>query len=128
MLLLSPWTVTAAPPVLETSAETATAGYFVLDWKSSSEGIFELRERASDGAERTLYRGPDTARLISGKPDGVYHYEVRRVDESEWSEPTEVTVAHHPLSRALGFFLIGTLVFVATLAVVVRGKRGDRSG
>ena len=127
LLLLCTWPVSAEPPELESSAETATAGYFVLDWKSAPEGIFELREQATDGSERILYRGPDTARLISGKPDGVYRYEIRRVEESEWSEPATVTVAHHPLPRALGFFLVGTLVFVATLAVVVRGRRGDRS-
>lgn len=126
LLLVCSWSVSAAPPTLQTSSETATAGYFVLDWESAPEGIFELREQATDGAERTLYRGPDTARLISGKPNGVYRYQVRRADESGWSEPTRVTVAHHPLPRALGFFLVGTLVFIATLAVVVIGKRGDR--
>jgi hypothetical protein len=51
---------------------------------------------------------------------------VREVGEGRvypWSEPVTVTVAHHPLSRAVAFFTVGALVFLATLGLIVRGAR-----
>lgn len=112
----------AEPLRLRADTEQATAGYFVLDWQAPP-GRFELRERRGDGPHRILYSGPDTARLISGRPDGAYHYRIRRVGEPQWSEAVLVTVEHHPLSRALAFFGLGALVFLATLLLVVRGAR-----
>jgi hypothetical protein len=116
--LLAP--AAAEPLRLQADTDQATAGYFVLDWQAPP-GRFELRERRGDGPARVLYSGPDTARLISGRPDGEYHYQIRRIGEPHWSEAVSVTVEHHPLSRALGFFGLGALVFLATLLLVVRG-------
>lgn len=114
---------TAEPPPLSADAVRSRAGYFVLDWHDSPGGRFELRERQGSAPARLLYSGPDTARLISGRANGNYRYQVRRVGETDWSAPLRVTVEHHSLSRALGFFLIGALVFIATLVLVVRGAR-----
>lgn len=117
--------VRAEPPPLQSDTSLATGGYFVLSWQAPEGGSFELRERRTDVPARVLYRGPDTARLISGKPDGEYLYQVRRIDEPEWSEPLRVRVEHHSLARALTFFVVGAVVFVATLIVVARGAEKD---
>lgn len=119
----------AAKPVLQTDSELSSAGYYRLSWQSEIAGDFILQE-ATDAAfsqATTLYSGPDTATLISGRSDGTYYYRIRNaqdVDTSDaWSNVAKVEVAHHPLSRAFVFFALGALVFIATLAIVVLGSR-----
>ncbi|MGD8497761.1 MAG: fibronectin type III domain-containing protein, partial [Chromatiales bacterium] len=85
-------------PVLESDSEIATAGFFRLQWESADlEGAYELQEasRADFADSRVLYTGPDLATVLSGKPDGDYHYRVRRMHEegrSAWSAPVQVQV------------------------------------
>lgn len=130
LLLFAVLPVRAAPPVLETSQSLATAGDFRLSWQGGAEGaVYELQQSAAQGftETRTRYRGPDTATQLSGLPDGDYSYRVRVVDPgpSAWSEAVTVEVRHHPLSRALGFFSVGLVVFVATVILITRGARDD---
>lgn len=86
--------------------------------------VIEERSPAS-GRTRTIYTGPDRATLISGQADGsrVYRAGALGADGrvTAWSEPVTVKVAHHPLGRALGFFALGAVVFVATLLLIIRG-------
>ena len=116
-----------AAPHIETDTAVATAGYYVLRWSAATTDV-EVAEFANPGAgdPSIIYTGPDRATLISGQPDGTSIYRVREIgagEPSAWSEPVSVTVAHHPLSRALTFFGIGAVVFLATLALIVRGAR-----
>jgi hypothetical protein len=116
-----------AAPHIETDTAVATAGYYVLRWSAATTDV-EVAEFANPGAgdPSIIYTGPDRATLISGQPDGTRIYRVREIgagEPSAWSEPVSVTVAHHPLSRALTFFGIGAVVFLATLALIVRGAR-----
>jgi len=116
-----------AAPHIETDTAVATAGYYVLRWSAATTDV-EVAEFANPGGgdPSIIYRGPDRATLISGKPNGTRIYRVREVgagEPSAWSEPVSVTVAHHPLSRALTFFGIGAVVFLATLTLIVRGAR-----
>lgn len=120
-----------AAPKLQSDSDLSTAGYYRLTWQSETAGDFELEE-ASDPAFAqavNLYRGPDTATLISGRADGVYYYRIRNIhDETDtnWSNVTRVEVQHHPLSRAFMFFALGALVFVATLIVVIHGNKSHK--
>lgn len=116
-----------AAPHIETDTAVATAGYYVLRWSAATTDV-EVAEFANPGAgdPSIIYKGPDRATLISGQPDGTRIYRVREIGAgapSAWSEPVSVTVAHHPLSRALTFFGIGAVVFLATLTLIVRGAR-----
>lgn len=120
----------AQPPQLEADQKVATAGFYSLSWDGAGPDIvFELQEAHSadfvDG--RIRYVGPDTATQLSGQPNGQYFYRVRIVEPapraSPWSDAVEVEVAHHPLSRAFLFFGIGLVVFLATVALIVRGSR-----
>lgn len=122
----------AAPaPALESDVAAATAGFYRLVWSDAGAGVptYELQESADDSfaAPRTVYEGADQATVLSGKPDGEYRYRVRaRLGDGSvtaWSEPVTVTVAHHPLSRAFGFFAAGAIVFLATLVLIVGGNR-----
>jgi hypothetical protein len=71
-----------------------------------------------------IYEGPDVARAISGKFDGVYHYRVQ--DAGVWSESVTVAVQHHSLEKALAFLAVGAIVFLATAVLIVAGHLGHR--
>jgi hypothetical protein len=116
--------------VLSSDTDTATAGYYRLEWSwtratAESGGEFELQESThpdfSDAA--ALYRGPDLATVISGRGDGRRYYRVRAKPDAAWSNSVQVTTAHHPLSRALAFFAAGALVFALTLAMILHGSQ-----
>jgi len=119
----------SAYPQLASDTDVATAGYYRLDWNAESAADFVLEEsqQVSFETARVLYEGPDTARIISGRKDGDYYYRVRDVnnqdEQSAWSDVVHVKVQHHPLSRALLFFAIGAIVFVATLSAIIIGNR-----
>lgn len=117
-----------AAPQLSSDSEQSTAGYYQLKWEGV-EGSYYLLQEASDpnfSQPNTLYEGPDTATLISGRSDGTYYYRIRYRDVTSddfWSNIAQVEVTHHPLSRAFMFFTLGAIVFIATLIVVVIGNR-----
>ncbi len=124
----------AAAPDLQSDSELVTAGYYRLSWQSDTEetqmkGDYILEQATDREFElaTTLYRGPDTATLISGRPNGTYYYRIRNIENADspmqWSNVVTVEVAHHSLSRAFMFFILGAVVFVATLVIVVRGSQ-----
>jgi hypothetical protein len=123
------------PPVLESDTAEATAGYFRLNWHGPADASeFELQEaNTSDFAvPRIRYRGPDEASVISGRRNGTYYYRVRAIPKQgtpgPWSDAVAVEVNHHPLARAFGFFTAGSIVFVATLALIVGASVRSRRG
>lgn len=128
---LGSWTAAAAAdaPQLHTDSTNPSGGYYRLtwDWPDERNRRFELQEAGSRdfAAPQTIYMGLDRASVLSGRSDGVRYYRVRLNPESgspgPWSEAVEVRVEHHPLSRAFGFFAVGAVVFLATLALVVGG-------
>lgn len=123
LLILALSGLPAAAVELRVSPELSTSGTFNLSWEGKTGETFRLLQ-LSDGAQpRLIYRGTDTARIMTGVPDGEYIYRIE--GETGRSEPLTVTVAHHSLTRALGFFGVGLLVFLATLFLVLRGDRSE---
>lgn len=112
--------------VLESDTDVATAGFFQLSW-DAGPGDVRLVESGNAGfvAPRVVYEGADTARLVSGKPDGDYFYRLEAADgvPAVLSNTVEVTVRHHSLGRATAFFAVGAVVFAATLGLIVYGSR-----
>jgi hypothetical protein len=124
------WATLFFPPLsaieLSVSPDTSTTGTFDLHWQGEANARYEVEEIRPGQPARILYRGPDTARVMTGQPNGQYAYRVRDIQPANtggWSETQSVLVQHHPLSRALAFFGMGLLVFLATLAVILRGER-----
>ncbi|MGW8246714.1 MAG: fibronectin type III domain-containing protein [Acidiferrobacterales bacterium] len=114
-----------ASPKLDSDSSLSSAGYYQLHWANQHAGSFVLEEaKKPDFTDaRILYQGPDTATLVSGRKNGTYFYRVRGEDAgNDWSNSVQVKVVHHPLSRALLFFSLGALVFLATLTMVIRGN------
>ena len=121
-----------AAPQLRVDSDVSTAGYYQLNWDGESDSNFVLEESTDPEFTQatTLYKGPDTASLISGRSDGTYFYRIRLSSDNpqsahNWSNVASVEVAHHPLSRAFIFFGIGAVVFIATLAVVMLGNKSQ---
>ena len=128
--LLSVPAAAAQAPALTSNKTVASAGDFQLSWQGGGEGaVYQLQQAGPEGfaAPAVEYRGPDTATQLSGLPDGEYRFRIRVVEPnpSAWSESVSVQVSHHPLARALGFFGVGLVVFLATVMLIVRGSRSD---
>jgi hypothetical protein len=121
-LILALIVIDAAAVELQVSPDLSTSGTFDLSWQGDEGETYRVVELTGDKVSRLIYQGTDTARVVTGLPDGDYTY---RVDgETASSEAISVSVAHHSLTRAFSFFGIGLLVFIATLFLVVRGERG----
>lgn len=112
---------------LKTDQPVSEAGYYQLSWElpTAPDGtVFIVDERTSEMAlGKPVYSGKDTAMVISGKPDGTYIYQVRSADNSYLSNTLEVKVAHHSLSTAFRFFVLGAIVFIVLLIAILRGNR-----
>lgn len=120
--------MTSTSPKLVADSDRVSAGYFSLSWESDDPGDFLLEESVDSAftQPRRIYHGPDTATLVSGRPNGTYYYRVRRdrdQNQPSWSEVSIVQVEHHPLSRAFSFFVLGALVFFATLFIILKGNK-----
>lgn len=110
---------------LESDTEVATAGYYQLSWAQTAPGM-RLVEAADAGFQNkeVIYRGADTARLVSGKRDGDYYYRLESDDGvTPLSNTLLVRVQHHSLRRAWMFFTVGAAAFIATLGLIVFGSR-----
>jgi hypothetical protein len=130
VLVLSVFTASAAEIQLSSDSEIATAGFYQLRWQRDGAGAggdWQLQESRQAGLQdyKVIYRGPDLARVISGKHDGDYFYRVTSADTpgKEASNIVKVTVAHHPLKNAFLFFAVGAAVFLAILVSIITGNR-----
>lgn len=140
LLVCAPLAHAALPaPELETgldNGEAAKAGVYALSWTWQGQGDapveFELQEATSRDftTARTIYRGPDRGSTLTGRSDGTYFYRIRALTSDNrsgpWSAPEVVEVNHHSLARALRFFTVGAVVFLATLGLIVAGGLRDR--
>lgn len=112
---------------LSASTETSDTGSYQLTWSAEGPRAVTVQEatRADFSDASTLYRGGDGATVVSGRFDGVYHYRARR-GAGPWSDPIEVTVAHHSLTEAFAYLGVGAIVFLATVALILGGHRRHR--
>lgn len=116
------------PIELSSDSDVATAGFFHLHWESDKyDGTWHLQESHDPDLKeyKVIYSGPDLARVISGKSDGVYYYRVVADERASqiMSNIIQVTVAHHPLTNAFLFFFVGALIFLAILISILKGNR-----
>lgn len=119
---------TLPTPRLNSDTDVATAGFYRLTWETPQSVTVELEEADNPAFENAslFYRGADSAAVITGKPDGVWFYRIRALGNPQtgpWSQPVRVAVEHHSISRALMFFGLGIVVFLATLSMILLGER-----
>ncbi len=118
-----------APFRIDLTPNRSNDGMARLSWSLEEGAKVQIEQDLDPGfAEpRSLYQGSDRASVITGLPDGAYHYRGRRMypdgSTSAWSEPVTLEVKHHTLARAAFFFSVGALVFLATTALILIGNR-----
>jgi len=128
----------------ETKAREAPVVQFQQDSLSTQDGHVKLVWRVAEAADgpiwryevqvdssahfsqpTQLYRGPDLATFVSGLPNGEYYYRIRvigpEVDQPGRWDQAYVRVEHHSLNLALTIAGIGSIVFILTVIVVLRG-------
>lgn len=123
VLLALPVETSAQSPELEANPEVATAGFYQLRWYSARPVELEESQEPDFSSAEIIYRGSDAARVMSGKPDGDLYYRVRDTDDGTLSNVVKVAVRHHSLERAVAFFSLGAIVFLATLLLIATGAR-----
>ena len=113
---------------------TTREGTTDLAWRIDGEGdaSFELQQSA-DGAFTApvvRYRGSDSATFISGLAAGTHHFRVRAVgaagEPGPWSGPVVVEVRYADRRLVTVLMLVGTIVFTATVGVIVKGSLDTR--
>ena len=104
-------------PTLVTDTDVAAEGYFVLSWDTAASISRPLLQQSifpDFTRERESYVVAQSGSMtLTGFPDGKYYFRVGT--GGDWSRVLEVTVRHHPLSRALMFFFTGLVLFVSDL-------------
>ena len=72
-------------PSLSSDTAIATAGFYRLSWQTDGITQVELQEADNpDFADASVdYQGPDDASVVSGKPNGTWHYRVRVIDDQD---------------------------------------------
>lgn len=114
---------------LTSDTDVATAGYYQLHWKGDvNNAVYRVLESSTPlfDDSRMIYQGPDLARVMSGKPNGKYYYRVVELQDGNpvsVSNTLSVKVQLHSLTKALSFFAIGAVVFLATLFLVLKGNK-----
>lgn len=125
----------AAEPALRSSTDLTREGYFVLSWDLADgedpDGGYILQQATSPDFRQTLDRPiPASGDItITGLADGNYYFRAGPGD-GEWSNTVQVTVEHHALSRAFGFFSAGFGLFAVLCATIFWGNartRGDNN-
>lgn len=118
---------TEGVPELSAQPADSDTGHFRLVWELGVGADVETCEvelqesmTADFANPDVIYRGPQQARVLSGKPDGTYYYRIRCID-GDFAEPLAVHVHHHSLTEALSFLAVGAVVFVATAVLIVGG-------
>lgn len=129
LMLLAAGGVAADEFSISANPTDSSDGTVRLTWSVPGGALAHIQRDTGAGFAdpASVYLGADGASVITGLTDGQYFFRGRlqfsdgRV--SAWSDAVAVTVQHHSLNRALVFFLLGAVVFLATLLLIVSGAR-----
>ena len=110
---------------ISSSKPVATAGYYQLKWSGATNDYLLQESRSKEFTSvNNIYQGQDSSTVISGKADGEYFYRITTPEnKSKFSNVVKVTVNHHPLENAFLFFIVGAIVFVATVLLIFKGNK-----
>lgn len=114
-----------APESIQLSIDTAvgTEGYFVLSWSVPQSADNPVLQQSADGSFDSPKEYPidsGGSMTLSGFPDGQYHF--RAGTPGNWSDNVTITISHHSLGRALGFFFLGLSLFIVLAVTIVKGN------
>lgn len=96
----------------------------MIAWQADGPVTLAMAQGGDPAPARTLYSGGNAAYFVSGLADGVYTLTLS--DEAgATASRLELTVAHQSLTRALWLIGLGAVVFLITVAVIVRGAHDE---
>ncbi len=125
--------VPAAPEVrIVSPTESVTRneeGLVTLAWQAAEAGAgtrFELQQSSDpafpEEAVKIRYEGPDGGSVLTGFPEGRFHFRVRAFDAEgapgSWSSPVAVEIAYMPRGRVILLLAAGVAVFLATVTTL----------
>ncbi|MCG7913223.1 MAG: fibronectin type III domain-containing protein [Candidatus Thiodiazotropha weberae] len=119
-------------PLLSLAPAQSTDGKATLSWELPEGASVEVESSLDDRFVNVvpLYQGSDRSTVLTGLSDGSYHFRARITHQngaiSPWGEPVSLLVEHHSLVKAVSFFVIGAVVFVATLLLIILGARREQ--
>lgn len=121
----------AEPVTLSLNTSISSDGVAQITWQlpASSKIILEQSSFEDFSNAKIIYSGFDDATVLTGLLDGDYYFRARLHDDEEsvWGPVVQLSVKHHSLMQAFTFFLIGLVVFVATLLLIVFGSKNQQA-
>lgn len=121
------------PIILSSDTAVSTEGYFVLSWDAPAEfsdlTLFQETGPNTTSNDIRAHNLPAAGAItLTGLVDGDYTYRLL-ANEQPVSNIVAISVQHHSLSRALGFFSLGLLLFSVLIgSIVVGNKQGYKQG
>lgn len=102
-------------------------GTVTLAWSDAGDGLFELQQATEGGFADPVvrYEGPDAGSVVSGLPEGVHFFRVRR-SGGDWSPAVAVRVEFVPRRKLFTLLGLGGVVVLATVAAIVAGHLSTR--
>ena len=110
---------------LSASTELSNEGYFVLDWQTGQDPLDLTLQQSSDESFSNIIErdiSGESAITITGLSDGVYYFRILDSGDSA-SNTVTVSVVHHSLLRAGGFFALGLILFSLLIVTILIGNR-----
>lgn len=131
LVLIASSSTLCAAEELRISNNGSTAGYITLNWsESKAKAPYTIQMNKGEGWQ-TIYQGKDLATTLTGLKNGNYQFRMNAsdpatIDDSHWSEPLDITITHHSLTKALAFFASGFLIFLVLLWLLFRPSPANR--
>lgn len=116
----------ARAATLEPEALESREGYYQLTWTAEEPVRLVQASEPDFNSPVLIYTGNDSGHVASGLSDGTRYYRLESADGSRvLSNVATITVQHHSLQRAIGFFAIGAAVFIATVVLIMFTRPDD---
>jgi hypothetical protein len=107
---------------LHCPSRPSDTGAYRIAWSGAHGRPVRVEEN-----ETPLYQGVDDATTVSGRPSGEYVYRIALAESGDprWAATCTVQVSPPSLTLAFSLFGVGLVVFLALVAVIVRGHRSS---
>ncbi|MBW7857846.1 MAG: hypothetical protein H3C43_06075, partial [Leptonema sp. (in: Bacteria)] len=120
-----------ARPMIQSSEPISSTGNFQLSWgleqtKSYTNDLPIYLLEECNNTCKLLYQGHDTASVISGRPNGNYHFKISEQSQPNQFSEITVQVIHYDLQSGLWVLLVGFLLFVICILIIVFGEANHK--
>ena len=116
----------AQPSFTDDATLASDTGQASLSWQA--DGPVHITIAQDGGLQRSVFGGSGDKLFLSGLSDGDYTIAIAPQGGAA-TDSIVLNVRHQSLTRALLLTLLGGVVFLAVLAIILRGSRdGGRNG